>query len=364
MDTKVFEDLHSTLKKSSDEAKASEPLFTRNTKKLQKTLEEYLGKATNAAEVVAQKAKLNFRILDKKEKDLKIDNNLTVQSVVNWMGDLFKDVIDQVNNQGDILAFIVKQLGHVTESDASKEELKKKQDDLEKLVDDIEKKDEAAQNKLNQKQADLEKKTNDIEESFEKKYEALDKKYEKKCEALDMKCDEVRQRGLKGNLIISSPARTTARGHDIPSLAKHEYFWDRFGIWRSETDTEMVCRLVERKTGVCFQEREIVACHPLGRRERNTFILSISNRTPMSSWEVLTRGMMSADNNFTNENVFINFQLTKRRGEICKEVRRAKKEELIKGYDMDANGRIFVRDLDNSVNEIVTHQDATKYFPS
>ena len=132
MDTKVFEDLHSTLKKSSDEAKASEPLFTRNTKKLQKTLEEYLGKATNAAEVVAQKAKLNFRILDKKEKDLKIDNNLTVQSVVNWMGDLFKDVIDQVNNQGDILAFIVKQLGHVTESDASKEELKKKQDDLEK----------------------------------------------------------------------------------------------------------------------------------------------------------------------------------------------------------------------------------------
>ena len=49
MDTKVFEDLHSTLKKSSDEAKASEPLFTRNTKKLQKTLEEYLGKATNAA---------------------------------------------------------------------------------------------------------------------------------------------------------------------------------------------------------------------------------------------------------------------------------------------------------------------------
>ena len=55
---------------------------------------------------------------------------------------------------------------------------------------------------------------------------------------------------------------------------------------------------------------------------------------------------MTAENNFTRENVFINFQLTKKRGEICKEVRRAKKENLIKNYDIDANGRLFIKNLE------------------
>ena len=52
---------------------------------------------------------------------------------------------------------------------------------------------------------------------------------------------------------------------------------------------------------------------------------------------------MTADNNFSKDNVFINFQLTKKRGEICKEVRQAKIDGIVKSYEIDANGRIFIR---------------------
>jgi hypothetical protein len=43
----------------------------------------------------------------------------------------------------------------------------------------------------------------------------------------------------------------------------------------------MYQRLVEMKTGVWVHERDVIACHPLGRRERNTYILSVINRAPM-----------------------------------------------------------------------------------
>jgi hypothetical protein len=74
---------------------------------------------------------------------------------------------------------------------------------------------------------------------------------------------------------------------------------------------------------------------------------------------------MTADNNFTDENVFINFLLTKRRGHICKEVRKAKKYNLIKNYDIDANGRIFVKNIgaDTKAYEIIDLEDIRKYFP-
>ena len=116
--------------------------------------------------------------------------------------------------------------------------------------------------------------------------------------------------------------------------------------------------------GVRINEHEVTACHPLGKRDRNTFILSVHNRTPMSAWETITKGMMTADNNFSPDNIFINFQLTKRRGELSKEVRRAKKEKLIKSYEIDSNGRIFIRKLDNDETlDILDMVDIKAFFP-
>ena len=175
-------------------------------------------------------------------------------------------------------------------------------------------------------------------EELEKKNAELEKQFAKKCEALEMNYDEVR----------------------------HETGYDRFGDWRKENDMDMVLRLVHMKTGIWIQECDVIACHPLGKRERNTYILCVNNRTPYSGWDIITKGMVTAENNFTWENVFINFQLTKKRGEICKEVRRAKKENLIKNYDINANGRIFIKNLGNDTNnkniEIVELEDIKKYF--
>ena len=388
IENEIFSNLVDTAKNSSDESTTSSPLASDASEKIQDVLRESLGKAANAAEVLAQKVKINFRAV--KNKDHKVSDNPTVASAVNWLADAFKDVIDKINDQGEILSFVLTQLGKMMETDTFKEEQKKKHDDLEKKCDelvkkcdDLEKKCDAitvaSDEELKQKHVDLEKKVKDVEDSLTKKcddedikqkYADLEKKakdaedtHTKKCEDLDKKYDEVRQRCLKGNLIVSSPARTTTSGHTIPTQAKHQMFNDRYGRYRCETDLEMVLRLVHMKTGFRIQECEVTACHPLGRREKNTFILSVHNRTPMSSWEAITKGMMIAENNFSKDNIFINFQLTKMRGEICKEVRRAKKENLIKSYEIDVNGRIYVRENENKSLQITDMKQILKYFP-
>ena len=361
MDTKkistaIFQDLHKTAKESSDQAEASSPLLNRASKRVHDAFVETLGKATNAAETVAQKAKLKFRVFDSDDQ-LKVDkDDLNIPTAVNWLAEVFKDVIEKVNGHGDILSFLLSQLSKVVETVDIVKEQNEKHEELVTKCNDLEKKSDETPTKadfddLKKKHDDLDKKAREVEEKLSKKCEALDKKY-----------DEVRQRCLKGNLIISSPARKTAGGYDVPSLANHQMFWDCYGNYRRETDLEMVLRLVHRKTGVRIQECEVTACHPLGRREKNTFILAVHNRTPMSSWEIITKGMMTAENNFRPDNIFINFQLTKRRGEICKEVRRAKKMNLIRNYEIDANGRIFVRALVTEQTKEITDLDDIKLF--
>ena len=46
-------------------------------------------------------------------------------------------------------------------------------------------------------------------------------------------------------------------------------------------------------------------------------------------------------------------------------MRRAKKEKVIKSYEIDANGRIYVRKLDNEETlEIVDMADIKAFFPN
>ena len=352
VEAKSFSDLFNTAKLSTEESLASPTLASTASKKVHKALQDTFEDATKAAKVLAQKAKLTFKYFEKNPDTNASVEGKNVTSVVNWLVVTFQDMIDKLNDQGEPIAAMIKKAGDESYEDICKkyDELDKKCIDLENRlqakVDDLDK--ETGETDLKQKQLDLENKTREIENSFNKKCSAIDKEY-----------DEVRQRCLKGNLIVSSPVRTTSGGHNIPSLAKHEMFWDRFGNWRCETDMEMIQRLIELKTGVWVNERDVTACHPLGRREKNTFIISISNRSPLSSWDMITRGMMSGENNFSKDNIFINFQLTKRRGEIAQEVRKAKKDGLVKSYEIDMNGRIFVKyaGTNNKTYEIFNKND-------
>ena len=111
----------------------------------------------------------------------------------------------------------------------------------------------------------------------------------------------------------------------------------------------MCSRLIFLKTGVVIPETDIVACHVLSKRgDVSSYIVRFGNQRPGSAWDTIASGMLTGKNketkaNFTDANVFLNFQLTKKRGELSKEVRKAKSEKKIVKYGTDQNGNITIR---------------------
>ena len=328
LNDKNVEDLLNMAKKSTEEAIMESSVMTRASQKVLDSLKDSLTQAGKTKDAVAQKIKLKFKTLETVDvKDIIKDK--TVETTLNWVVSLFQDVITRINDQGEILAFLVEKVSHVLDKkDANVEEiLKQKQAEL-----------ETALQKQNDLETALNQKHSELENEMRTKTDNLEKELLAKCNDLEIKCDEARQRGLKGNLIVSAPARNTPRG-----LVTHAYQQERqfpYG-YRRENMLEMVLRLVLTKTNVRIPPCDVVACHPIGARDSYTFILSVANRTPGSAWDLLTKGMATG-NNFTRDNIFINFQLTKRRGAISKEVRKAKTDNLIEKFKTDANGRIFV----------------------
>jgi hypothetical protein len=172
--------------------------------------------------------------------------------------------------------------------------------------------------------------------------------------ALEAECDEVRQRGMKGNLIITSPNRA-----DCASRAVQQTKPDRTtGAMRKETEAEMCVRMIHDKTGVEVPLQDIVACHALnGRGADTSYIIRIANMKPGSAWDILAAAILTGKNKVTKVNkvnVFINFQLTKRRGELMQLARKAKVDKRIVKYGADQNGRITVKVKVDSRFEEVT----------
>ena len=196
---------------------------------------------------------------------------------------------------------------------------------------------------------DVSKEVNSLQEKEKEKSENMDKL---KAECLKLKetlikaeehSDEIQQRSMKGNLIVSSPNRDQK-----PSiLNKKERIFGN--VSRMEDDTEMIIRLIKEKTGVEFLVGDISACHILKKQGADSsFILRVVNRRPGSAWEVLSAGLLTGRNfesgkNFTDANVYVNFQLTKRRGALSKKVREAKYDKGVNKYGTDQNGRITVK---------------------
>ena len=176
IESALFLDLYNTAKKSSDESTASTSLLSKASKKLQEALQESLGDAAKAAKVAAQKVKLSFKYFEQERSeeadDIKAECK-TVSSTVNWLLSTFKDMIDKINDQGELMAAIVKRLKDVTDSEASNEELKQKHDDLVQKCIDLEKRLDALDaraDETGQKQLDLVNKTKDMETVFDKMF--------------------------------------------------------------------------------------------------------------------------------------------------------------------------------------------------
>lgn len=164
--------------------------------------------------------------------------------------------------------------------------------------------------------------------------------------------DEIQQRGLKGNLIISSPI------NDGKScLIKSPQCL-------SEENTPVldhVLGLVKQKYGVDLPAGDVQACHHLpswqkGKRgppEFKTVVLRVWNRVPGSAWCSLVDSIMKGGNRGTN--IYANFQLTSARSSLVYNLRKLKSEKKIFKFYTNENGQVFYRTSEKSNKLKVTY---------
>lgn len=316
LDLSLFDGLMAAAKHSVHDA--GSPIL----KRAKDSVKEKASKA-----VAAVKAKLTFDMLDPETLNVKKatagtrngankvpsttpvvidydepDKNIPV--VINWLMKLVQGIIKQVNDLGEFMDFVNNRVDDISAP---------KSKDLEALTERI--------------------------------------------VSLEDDTDDLRQRGMKGNLIISSPNRKDKDGKNVPSLAVPERVMDKnTNTLRMETNLEMVLRLIKEKSGVVVPESDVMAFHSLGSERGSarptSFILRFNNRRPASAWDMLTTAMMKGEVSF-EKNIFINFQLTPKKSELAKKIRQAKKEKKVKKFYIDPNGKISVRLTDNSPKIVI-----------
>ena len=179
---------------------------------------------------------------------------------------------------------------------------------------------------------------------------------------LERECDEARQRGLKGNMIVSSPVLSNK-----PSLLHPLTITDSVtGERRLESHLETCTRAILEKTGIHVPPTDVYACHPLKRSNvspNTLFVICFSNQTSGSAWDMLANGLVSGRNGkgelFKKINVFISFQLTTPRAQLAKEVRESLRTRGgVSRFKIDANGKISVKLTNDSHNWLeVTSKD-------
>ena len=248
--------------------------------------------ATNTTDAL-MKAKLRFdNLLETNNtrseglEDKKTQNNILL--VTNWVVTALRHLIERVEEQGEIITLHTEALANPQEA----------------IFDP---KDEEIENLKN------------------------------KVEKLSTEVDETRQRGMKGNIIVSSPDSQKKKTEAVHNPVGE-------GTAVLENDTAMIIRLIKRKTGVDVPEKDIDACHPMGKKkDSHTYVIRFSNRKPGSAWHTLTHGM-GTGKNFDNEfNLYLNYQLTNKRAALAKLVRTAKSKKNISKFFIDQNGRIKVK---------------------
>ena len=177
-------------------------------------------------------------------------------------------------------------------------------------------------------------------------------------EKLRKEIDKTRQRGMKGNILVSCPKK------DGLTRAVHNEVGEGNNK-RLENDTEMIVRLIHEKTNVRVPVSDVVACHPMGQSDKHTYVVRIVNRSPGSAWESLTASMMKATNMDKAVKVYLNFQLTERRAALAKAVRKAKAEDKIAGYSVDRNGKIKIKEKgDTRYNPVLSEEHLNSIISS
>ena len=98
-----------------------------------------------------------------------------------------------------------------------------------------------------------------------------------------------------------------------------------------------------------YKSEEIAPCHLMVKKEENhTYVIRLASRQEGSSWHIITEGMRTGKNfdtkqNFTKDNIYINYQLTDKRAKLAMAVRKARTDKHIHKYYITQNGVIKVR---------------------
>ena len=163
---------------------------------------------------------------------------------------------------------------------------------------------------------------------------------------LDDSQDAMWQRNLKGNFIINSP--------DNPEKGlKTEILTDDQLKEKNTTFTEHIIGLVKEHYGVDMPPEDISACH---RLKNGAALMKVWNRKNESAYSKLVnavrtggkagaeRKKMRADKtpakDLPKRNVFICFQMTRRRSELIKKLKSEKKANKITKFSSNQNGAI------------------------
>lgn len=180
--------------------------------------------------------------------------------------------------------------------------------------------------------------------------------------------DALAQRNLKGNFIIHSPEN---QGKGLTSLLKRE------SDLGEESYVDHVRGLVESHYGVDIPRSDIAACHPLSN---GAAILKIWNRKNCAPYHKLVAavkvggkfglqqkqrardkkqgGEGEKEEKGTEEvkrpNLFLTFQLTRRRSELVKHLKTLKKSRKISSFTTDQNGLITFKKTFDSEKIFVT----------
>ena len=306
-----FKELMSQASDVTETSKKATPVFENVPNKLR----DFASKSMNVLEATAKVSFDSLKALNLKEMknmmkktskanplhlDTVNDGNSNIPLAVNWIVKLLKGVIEKLEEHGDLIRVHNDALANPEAAiDVGRQE-----------IDDL----------------------------------------KRENEKLRMEIDETRQRGMKGNIIVSCPVKeghTKAVHNDVTEGGKK----------RKENDTEMIVRLILEKTNVSIPLNDVVACHPMGQRDKHTFVLRINNRKPGSAWERLTASMMKPTNVDKSVHVYLNFQLTELRAALAKSVRKARFDNKIAGYSVDQNGKIKIKLIGGSRYDTVIRSE-------
>jgi hypothetical protein len=146
--------------------------------------------------------------------------------------------------------------------------------------------------------------------------------------------DELRQRQLKGNLIISS----SPNGSKACLIKTDEKLLEE-----NQSLTDHVLTLIETKFEVKVPIPDVQALH---RLQNGNILLKLWNRCPGSAWWKIAEGIKKGKNK--NVNLYANFQLTRKRSALLYHLREKKRENKIYKFYSDENGSISFRVSENS----------------